>query len=35
MSIKLTEEQRKRSMASIRRYVHHELDQEIGDLKAG
>ena len=35
MSIKLTDEQRKQSMASIKRYVEQELDQEIGDLKAG
>lgn len=35
MSIKLTDEQRKQSTASIRRYVQQELDQEIGELKAG
>ena len=35
MSIKLTDEQRKQSIASIKRYVAQELDQDIGDLKAG
>ena len=35
MSIKLSEEQRRQSIASIKRYVAQELDQDIGDLKAG
>ena len=35
MSIKLTDEQRKQSIASIKRYVAQELDQDIGELKAG
>lgn len=35
MSIKLTDEQRKQAIASIKRYVAQELDQDIGDLKAG
>lgn len=34
MSIKLSDEQRKQSVASIKRYVA-ELEQDIGDLKAG
>ena len=35
MSTKLTDEQRKQSIASIKRYLQEELDQEIGELKAG
>ena len=35
MSIKLSDEQRKQSIASIKRYVAQELEQDIGDLKAG
>jgi uncharacterized protein (DUF2164 family) len=35
VSIKLSDEQRKQSIASIKRYVAQELDQDIGDLKAG
>ena len=35
MSIKLTDQQRKQSMVSIKRYVKEELDQDIGELKAG
>ena len=35
MRIKLTDEQRKQSIVSIKRYVQEELDQEIGELKAG
>ena len=30
MNIKLTNEQRKQSIASIKRYLQEELDQEIG-----
>ena len=35
MKIQLTDEARKRAVASLRRYFAAELDQEIGDLKAG
>ena len=35
MSIEISAEQRKQSIASIRRYFLEELDQDIGDLKAG
>lgn len=35
MRIKLTDEQRQQSIVSIKRYVQEELDQEIGELKAG
>jgi len=35
VSIKLSDEQRKQSIASIKRYVAQELEQDIGDLKAG
>lgn len=35
MSIKLSDEQRKQSIASIKRYGAQELDQDIGELKAG
>ena len=34
MPITLSDETRDRAIASIRRYVAEELDQEIGDLKA-
>ena len=35
MSIKLTDQQRKQAIVSIKRYVQDELDQDIGELKAG
>ena len=35
MPIALSETARKQSIASIKRYFVEELDQEIGDLKAG
>jgi uncharacterized protein (DUF2164 family) len=35
VSIKLSDEQRKQSIASIKRYAAQELEQEMGDLKAG
>jgi uncharacterized protein (DUF2164 family) len=35
MSISLSDDARKQSVASIRRYFNEELDQDIGDLKAG
>lgn len=35
MPIVLSETARKQSIASIKRYFVEELDQEIGDLKAG
>ncbi len=35
MKIELTDEARKRAVASLRRYFAAELDQEVGDLKAG
>lgn len=35
MNITLTDEVRKQSIASIRRYFDEELDKDIGDLKAG
>jgi uncharacterized protein (DUF2164 family) len=35
VSIKLADEKRKQSIASLKRYVAQELDQDIGDLKAG
>jgi uncharacterized protein (DUF2164 family) len=35
VSIKLSDDQRKQSIASIKRYAAQELDQDIGDLKAG
>ena len=35
MSIILSDTARKQSIASIRRYFTEELDQNIGDLKAG
>lgn len=34
MAIKLSDDARKRSLASIRRYFDEQLDQDIGDLKA-
>ena len=35
MPISLPDEARQRSIASIKRYFDEELDQEVGDLKAG
>jgi uncharacterized protein (DUF2164 family) len=35
MAIKLSPETTKQLLASIKRYVAENLDQEIGDLKAG
>jgi len=35
MAIVLSETARKQSIASIKRYFLEELEQEIGDLKAG
>jgi uncharacterized protein (DUF2164 family) len=35
MNISLSDEAAKQSVASIRRYFKDELDQDIGDLKAG
>ncbi len=35
MNISLAEDATKKSIASIRRYFKDELDQDIGDLKAG
>ena len=35
MTIELSDEATKQSIASIRRYFEEELDQDIGDLKAG
>lgn len=35
MAISLSEEATKQSIASIRRYFDEELEQDIGDLKAG
>ena len=35
MPIELPDDVRKRSVASIKRYFDEELDQDIGDLKAG
>ncbi|HEY9227056.1 MAG TPA: DUF2164 domain-containing protein [Gemmatimonadaceae bacterium] len=34
-TISLSDDARKRSIASIKRYFAEELDQDIGDLKAG
>lgn len=34
MKITLSDEARKQSIASIKRYVAEELEQDIGDLKA-
>ena len=35
MVIELSDEATKQSLASIRRYFDEELDQDVGDLKAG
>jgi uncharacterized protein (DUF2164 family) len=35
MTLSLTDDARKQAITSIKRYVAEELDQEIGDLKAG
>jgi uncharacterized protein (DUF2164 family) len=35
MIISLSDDARKQSVASIRRYFDEELEQDIGDLKAG
>lgn len=35
VSISLTDDARKHSIASIKRYFAEELDQDIGELKAG
>ena len=35
MAIKLSPDTRKRLIASIKRYAAENLDEEIGDLKAG
>lgn len=35
MPISLPDDARKQAIASIKRYVTDELDQDIGDLKAG
>ena len=35
MPISLPDDARKHAIASIKRYVADELDQDIGDLKAG
>jgi len=35
MKIELPDDSRKRAITSLRRYFAAELDQEIGDLKAG
>ena len=35
MAIKLSQEATKQLLASIRRYVAENLEQDIGDLKAG
>lgn len=35
MAIELTPEARKQAIASLRRYFTEELDQDVGDLKAG
>ena len=35
MAIKIPDEARQRMVASIRRYFEQELDEEIGELKAG
>ena len=35
MAIKLTDETRQRLMTSIKRYAAENLDEEMGDLKAG
>lgn len=33
-TITLPDETRKQAVASLKRYIHEELEQEIGDLKA-
>ena len=35
MAIELTAEQKKRALASIKTFASQELDQDLGDLKAG
>ena len=35
MMISLTDDARKQSIASIKRYLSEELEQDVGDLKAG
>ena len=35
MKIELADDSRKHAIASLRRYFAAELDQEVGDLKAG
>lgn len=35
MAIEIPDETRRQMVASIRRYFERELDEEIGDLKAG
>ena len=35
MTISLSDDARKQSIASIKRYFSEELDQDIGELKAG
>jgi uncharacterized protein (DUF2164 family) len=35
MTIELTDDQRKQAVASLKRYAAEELDNPIGDLKAG
>jgi uncharacterized protein (DUF2164 family) len=35
VSISLSDDARKQSIASIKRYLSEELDQDVGDLKAG
>ena len=35
MAVTVTEEVRKRAIGSIQRYFDEDLDQEIGELKAG
>jgi uncharacterized protein (DUF2164 family) len=35
MKIELSDDARKRAVASLRRYCAAEMDEEIGDLKAG
>ena len=35
MTISISDSARKQSIASIKRYLAEELDQDVGDLKAG
>lgn len=35
MIITLSEEGRRQAVASLKRYIAEELDQDVGDLKAG